>query len=154
MRDFDRRGHGRDRGHGLGGHRMAKPLVIGVVLVAVLGLLVMSLWNALLPAVIGVKSIGFWQALGLLVLCRILFGGLGWRPGMFGRGRERHRMMHERWMQMSPEEREQFVQQRREGFWRHGFGHCRHGDPRERCGENERSRQKPEDNAPKPTEAE
>ncbi|WP_435946781.1 hypothetical protein [Dryocola sp. BD586] len=153
MRDFDMRGHGRDRGHGFGGHRMAKPLVIGVVLVAVLGLLVMSLWNALLPAVIGVKSIGFWQALGLLVLCRILFGGLGWRPGMFGMGRERRRM-HERWMQMTPEEREQFIQQRREGFWRHGFGHCRHGDPRERRGEAERRQQQPEDNAPKPTEAE
>jgi hypothetical protein len=42
----------------------------------------------------GVKAIGFWQALGILVLSRILFGGLGFRPGMFGA----HRRMHERWM--------------------------------------------------------
>lgn len=132
MRDFDMHGHGRRHGHRFGGHSMAKPLMIGAVLFVVLGLLVMSLWNALLPAIIGVKSIGFWQALGLLVLCRILFGGLGFRPGMFGMGRERRRM-HERWMKMTPEEREQFVQQRRGGFWRHGHhhhgerhGHCHH----------------------------
>ncbi len=158
MRDFDMHGHGRGHGHRFGGHSMAKPLVIGAVLIAVLGLLVMSLWNALLPAIIGVKSIGFWQALGLLVLCRILFGGLGFRPGMFGMGRERRRM-HERWMKMTPEEREQFVQQRRGGFWRHGHGHCHHhderrGDRRERHGENESYPQQPEDNDQKPSDAE
>jgi hypothetical protein len=97
---------------------MGKALVIGAVLFVVLGLLVMSLWNALLPAILGVKAIGFWQALGLLVLCRILFGGLGFRPGMFGA----HRRMHERWMKMTPEQREAFIQQRRDGFGRHG--HC------------------------------
>ncbi|MGU3412565.1 hypothetical protein ACLBW0_02375 [Enterobacteriaceae bacterium C34A] len=122
MRNFDRHEH--RHGHGFGGHRMAKPLVIGAIIVAVLGLLVMSLWNALLPALIGVKSIGFWQALGLLVLCRILFGGLGFRPGMFGGMRRR---MHERWMQMTPEQREAFMQHRREGFGRHGHHRERHG---------------------------
>jgi len=94
----------------------------------------------------------------LLVLCRILFGGLGLRPGMFGMGRDRRRM-HERWMQMTPEQREQFVQQRRGGFWRHGRGHFHHrdehhADRRERHGENEHCRQKPEDNVQKPTQAE
>lgn len=157
MRDFDMRGHGRDHGRGFGGHPMAKPLLIGIVFIAVLSLLVMSLWNALLPAIIGVKSIGFWQALGLLVLCRILFGGLGLRPGMFGMGRDRRRM-HERWMQMTPEQREQFVQQRRGGFWRHGRGHCHHRDEhhadRHERGEHEPCRQKPEDNVQKPTQAE
>ena len=116
MRDFDM--HARGHGRGFGRHRMGKALVIGAVLFVVLGLLVMSLWNALLPAILGVKAIGFWQALGLLVLCRILFGGLGFRPGMFGA----HRRMHERWMNMTPEQREAFIQQRREGFGHHG--HC------------------------------
>ena len=113
------------RGHHFGGHRMAKPLLLGVGIAALLGLLVMSLWNALLPAIIGVKAIGFWQALGLLVLCRILFGGLGFRPGMFGMGRRR---MHERWMQMTPEQREEFMQHRRERFHRGHRDRCnRHG---------------------------
>lgn len=107
MRDFDMHRHG----HGFGRHRMMKPLIIGVVVFIALGLLVMSLWNALLPAILGVKSIGFWQALGLLVLSRILFGGLGFHGGMFGMARRR---MHERWMQMTPEQREAFIQQRRD----------------------------------------
>ncbi len=46
-----------------------------------LGLLVMSLWNALLPAILGVKAIGFWQALGILVLSRILVWRLRFPPG-------------------------------------------------------------------------
>lgn len=128
MREFGMRGHGHGRGHdGFGSHPMVKPLAIGAVLFVVLGLLVMSLWNALLPALFGVSSIGFWQALGLLILCRILFGGLGMRPGMFGMARDRRRM-HARWMNMTPEEREEFIRQRRDGFGRHGHhghhGHC------------------------------
>ena len=107
MRDFDM--HGQHHHQRFGRHRMAKPLIIGVALIAVLGLVVMSLWNALLPAILGVKSIGFWQALGILALSRILFGGLGFRPGMFGMGHARRRM-HERWMNMSPEQREEFAQ--------------------------------------------
>lgn len=123
MRDFDSRRHERGQCRGLGGRAMAKPILIGAALVVVLGLLVMSLWNAVLPTLVGVKSIGFWQALGLLILCRILFGGLGLHPGMFGRGRDRRRM-HERWMQMTQEQREQFMQHRREGGWHHE--HCGH----------------------------
>lgn len=103
MRDFEL--HGRGHGRGFGRHRMGKGLIIGAVIFIVLGLLVMSLWNALLPAILGVKAIGFWQALGILVLSRILFGGLGFRPGMFGA----HRRMHERWMNMTPEQREAFI---------------------------------------------
>ena len=60
MRDFEL--HGRGHGRGFGRHRMGKGLVIGAVIFIVLGLLVMSLWNALLPAILGVKAIGFWQA--------------------------------------------------------------------------------------------
>jgi hypothetical protein len=36
---------------------------------------VMLLWNAVLPYVLPMKPINYWQAMGLLVLCRILFGG-------------------------------------------------------------------------------
>ena len=69
-----------------------------------LGFVVMALWNAILPAVTGWKAIDFWQALGLLVLGRILFGlRLGFGHGGHWRGR-----MAERWSRMSPEERERF----------------------------------------------
>ena len=80
------------------------------------GELVMRLWNWLLPTLFGWRLITFWQALGLLVLCRILFGGLG-SPSS-GRSNFRSRMK-ERCEHRTPEEREQFRQRMRERF---GFG--------------------------------
>jgi hypothetical protein len=79
----------------------------GAAFVALFGELVMHLWNWLLPPLFGWRPIGFWQALGLLVLCRILFGGFG------GHGRDRRgkrRREFERWEQMTPEEREKLRQ--------------------------------------------
>ena len=74
---------------------------------AVLGLLVMGLWNILMPSIFEVRTISFWQALGLLILSKILFGGF--RPYRGGDPRWRRRML-ERWQKMTPEEREKFVQ--------------------------------------------
>ncbi len=80
------------------------------------GEIVMHLWNWLLPPLFGWRLITFWQALGLLALCRILFGGLGWR----GSGHHGfRRRMEERCEQMTPDERERFRQRMRERF---GFG--------------------------------
>jgi hypothetical protein len=80
-------------------------LVFAAVAVAVMGLVVMSLWNWLMPGLFGWKLIGFWQAMGLVILSKILFGGLRGHPGrrMYWR-----RHMMERWEQMTPEEREKF----------------------------------------------
>jgi Ca2+/H+ antiporter, TMEM165/GDT1 family len=74
--------------------------------------LVMSLWNALMTGIFAVRAISFWQALGLLVLSRILFGGF--RPYTGGGPRWRRRMM-ERWEQMTPEERDKLKQGMRRG---------------------------------------
>jgi hypothetical protein len=75
------------------------------VFLGLFGLVVMSLWNWLTPALFGWKAITFWQAMGLLILSRILFAGFrGWSGR---RHHWRHRMM-ERWEQMTPEERERF----------------------------------------------
>ena len=97
--------------------------ILGIVIfTAIGGELVMLLWNWLAPELFGLRIITFWQAIGLLALCRILFGGFGMGGGgghrnsrrrMDGRIRERVReRMDERWEQMTPEERERF---------RHGF---------------------------------
>ena len=67
------------------------------------------LWNWLLPTLFSVPEITFWQALGLLVLCRILFGGFG----MHGRRGPRR---WGRWEDMTPEERARF-RQRMRGRW-------------------------------------
>jgi hypothetical protein len=71
---------------------------------AVLGWVVMLLWNAVVPVVlVGGRVIDYWHALGLLVLCRILFGGIRGRGGWHGR-------RWRRWEAMTPEEREQLRQ--------------------------------------------
>jgi len=73
------------------------------------GELVMHLWNWLLPTLFGWRQITFWQAIGLLALCRILFGG--WSGG--GQRSKSGRRMAERWERMTPEEREKFRQSMR-----------------------------------------
>jgi len=91
--------------------------LLGMVFFVFLGgFLVMQLWNWLLPRVFGWHAITFWQALGMLALCRILFGGFGLRP-MPGYGMKRR--LWERWERMTPEERERLRQGMRE---RWGFG--------------------------------
>lgn len=92
--------------------RVLKIAVFGTLAVAVAGFVVMSLWNVVMPAIFAVRSISFWQALGLLILSKILFGGF--RPHTGGGPRWRRRMM-ERWEGMTPEEREKFKQGMRRG---------------------------------------
>src|SRR5689334_15007540 len=98
--------------------------LIWIAPLAVLGLLLFGflggeavklLWNWLLPPLAGWPVLTFWQALGLLVLCRFLFGGFG---GRGGRSRMRRRM-EERTAHLTPEERERCRQRMRE---RWGFG--------------------------------
>ena len=74
---------------------------------ALTGFVVMNLWNYLLPGILHVGVITFWQALGIFVLCKILFG--------FGRGGHRcgggppwRRKWAERFNNMSPEEKQKF----------------------------------------------
>jgi hypothetical protein len=92
--------------------RALKFLPIAVLFIALFGLIVMSLWNWLMPALFGWKVVTFWQAIGLVILSKILFGGFRGGPrGMHWR----HRMM-ERWEQMTPEEREKFREGMRSNF--------------------------------------
>ena len=70
---------------------------------------VMGLWNAILPQVLGVHPISYIQALGILLLSKILFGGF---HGKRFRGGDHDgpwkQKMNEKWNTMSPEEREKF----------------------------------------------
>jgi hypothetical protein len=101
---------------------MAPAAILGMVIFAWIGgEIVMHLWNWLTPALFGFRQVTFWQALGLLALCRILFGGFGLsgsghhrsRSGRGMRERVSERVserMAERWEQMTPEERERIRQ--------------------------------------------
>src|SRR5437016_9070577 len=70
------------------------PLAILGILIftAIGGGVVMLLWNWLAPALFGLRLITFWQAIGLLALCRILFGGFGLGGGGGHRSGSRRRM--------------------------------------------------------------
>jgi hypothetical protein len=80
----------------------------------------MLLWNALLPQIFGIASINFWQALGLLALSRILFCRFGGRHpfGTHGMGHATRNAIREKWMNMTPEERKEFIKKH---YGRHGF---------------------------------
>ncbi|HEY4155835.1 MAG TPA: hypothetical protein VGM24_10420 [Puia sp.] len=83
------------------------PIIIALIFL--MGWVVMLLWNAILPDLINVRSITYEQALGLLILCKILFGS--YRPGPsrgFGKGGPHWRS---KLMDLSPEERERFKQE-------------------------------------------
>ena len=91
--------------------------ILGMLLfMAIGGEVVRLLWNWLLPPLFGWREVTFWQALGLLALCRILFGGFGSHGS---RRSDYRRRRAEPWEQMTPEERERF----RQGMHvRRGFG--------------------------------
>jgi hypothetical protein len=74
--------------------------ILGIGLLAGLGLVVMLLWNWLMPEIFGLKQLNYWQAWGLLILSWILFKGLGSSAGSSGsterkRKRELRRHMRE-----------------------------------------------------------
>jgi hypothetical protein len=83
--------------------RVLKFVLIATLALSVFSFLMMSLWNWLMPALFGLRLITFWQAVGILVLSKILFGGL--RP-RFGPGMYWRRRMMARWEKMTPEERQ------------------------------------------------
>jgi hypothetical protein len=86
--------------------------VAGFIVLALLGItvfsgIVMLLWNALMPAIFHLSAITWLQALGLLILSKILFGG-------FRGGGPRHHWkdkMKQNWMKMTPEQKEKFRQE-------------------------------------------
>jgi hypothetical protein len=82
-----------------------KILALVVLAVGIVGLAVMGLWNWLTPDLFGWRPIGFVQAVGLLILCRLLIGGFRGRAGGHLHWRAR---LAERLEAMTPEEREKF----------------------------------------------
>ena len=79
-----------------------------IAAVLLLGYVVMLLWNFIFPGALHAERITYWQAVGLFVLCRILFFGFRRRynnkPNMW-RGNPQWR---QKWMNMSDEERAKF----------------------------------------------
>ena len=109
--------------------RIAGFICLAIIGVLVVGGIVMLLWNALMPAIFHLPTITFLQALGLLLLTKILFSGFR------GGGPKPHwkNKVKQKWMNMTPEEREKFRQE-----WGR---RCRPENPRSR--ETHQSRENP-----------
>jgi hypothetical protein len=84
---------------------VSRVVVTVIVAFVVFGFVTMQLWNWLMPAIFGLRTISFLQAVGLVLLSKILLSGD--RGPWAGRRRWR-KHMEERWAQMTPEERERF----------------------------------------------
>lgn len=81
-------------------------LYVGIILLIVIagfGQAVLQLWNWLVPELFGLPHLTFWQAVGLLCLCWLLFGGMRGLGLAGGRGG-----WPTRWDRMTPEERQRF----------------------------------------------
>jgi len=85
-----------------------KFIVLGLLFITVLGLVTMSLWNCLIPDLFHGPVITFWQALGLLLLGKLLFGWHG--PSKGGAPWKHHwrEKMRQRMEGMTSEEIERF----------------------------------------------
>jgi len=99
-----------------GGRRMLWIPLVVVAAFFVFGMAVMYLWNAVIPSIFAsVGTITFWQAIGLLVLSKILFHGGGFRGrcgcGGGWRGRRARAMWKDKWMNMSDEEKAKFKEE-------------------------------------------
>jgi hypothetical protein len=109
----------------------AAGILIMLATIAVFGLGVMLLWNALIPGIFGLPALTYRQAAGLLLLSWILFGGLG--GGRFmqrgGCGRDGRLFHHgnplrEKWMNMTNEERRAFIEKEKDFmYFSRGFSH-------------------------------
>jgi hypothetical protein len=81
-------------------------------LLALVSYVVMLLWNNLLPEILHVGTITFWQAMGIFILCKLLFGfGKGSGGGPWGR-----RKMMERCNNMTPDEKQAFKNEMKRKF--------------------------------------
>ena len=108
-------------------YRALKMIGIGIIVITVffvLGFVVMALWNWLMPPIFGLHTITYWQAYGLLILSKLLFGGFRGGRNCSGRKDWRGRMA-ERWEGMTPEEREKV----REVWRNRGCGHAVPDEP-------------------------
>ena len=79
---------------------------LGILAFAAFGFFTMHLWNWLMPLLFHLPEITFWQTIGLMILSRLILGGFRGHHGRAHGHSRRH--MHEKWENMTPEEREKF----------------------------------------------
>lgn len=99
--------------------KIAACVLLGITVIFVVGFITMQLWNWLIPSLFHGPIITIWQALGLLLLSKLLFWGFGGGKGQHHSDRKKA-FWRARWQQkfasMTPEERE-LVKQKMKEKW-------------------------------------
>ncbi len=85
-----------------------KPFFLLIAAVAAIGAIVMLLWNAIIPAIIGWGMLSYLQAVGLLILCRLLFGNVSGSKQRI-RKNDPHSDIHNQLKGMSKEEKRDYI---------------------------------------------
>lgn len=96
--------------------KIAAMVFFGILAFAGFIAVTMLLWNWLVPALFSLPAITYWQAAGLLILGRILFGGMSHCRHHSMHGGWHNNKLRNKWRNMSEEERREFVQNRRK-YW-------------------------------------
>ena len=91
-----------------------KFILLGIIFITALGFIVMTLWNCLIPELFHGPVVTFWQALGLLLLGKLLFGWHGHQHGAAWKANWKEKMRR-RMESMTPEERERLRERCRFG---------------------------------------
>lgn len=91
-------------------------LGMAVLVIFIVGHVIMFLWNTILVRVTGVIPLTYWEAIGLFILSRILFGSFHFGPKHHraGKGKSRRAGWRDKWMNMTDEERADFKQKWKE----------------------------------------
>jgi hypothetical protein len=95
-----------------------KCALLAVLAVIVFGLVTLLLWNWLVPELFNGPVINFWQALGLLILSKILFSGLGKKGGSHGPAPYWKQRLHEKFSKMPADQRAEFKRRLNEKWCR------------------------------------
>lgn len=106
--------------------KVVKIIILAAAGISAVSLVIMSLWNGVLIKVVSVNSVNFWQALGIFILCKILFGFGGGR-GHGGNPWVMRQAMKRKMRDMNEEERAKFKEEmfRRMDFWYNRDNFCR-----------------------------
>ena len=94
--------------------KVIKTVVFVAAFLLVMGTVVMALWNWLMPSIFNLPPLDLGQAIGLLLLARVLSGGF--RLGLMGSKEDwaQKKEMWEKFSNMPPEERRKWKEDLRE----------------------------------------
>jgi hypothetical protein len=93
---------------------IGKFMVLGLLALTLIGFVTMSLWNWLVPDLFHGPVINFWQALGLLLLSKILFWSFGGKSHSSHNNGPWKYYWRNKWSNMTPDDKERFKQKMKE----------------------------------------